>query len=285
LGALIATSFGLPIVITFATATWVFWLQRFRIAVAAVAGAAAGLLSTLSIPLPLWGGSIAAAHFCAAILSALGAGLFGAWVIHGGRKESLDQQRLSSLPWRFSLRDLLARFVVVSVLLTGWTILLTLWRTGIQSGDFNDKLPTVAGGYAAVPQAKQIDDLLGPARHYWANYSARGRVQWFTEAIFAPRYELTMWVDVEYDPATGKILKVDREPKFTLQEIGRIDGNHADFRRSFEFGAEDWQNVVDAKGDFTVIGIKLDQGAPIAGFSAYQALPRNGIQFRGPKSR
>jgi hypothetical protein len=280
LGTIIAGAIATPVVSSAAILTWAFWLTRFRTIVAAASGACVGVLSTIAIPLPLIFRSFAINYLLAGAIGAVGAGLFaGAYDIGHSRVLHSDA-RPGRTAWRFSLRDVFVRFAAISLLLAGWTILITLLRTGLSGAGFYDQLPSESSGYVVIPQAKQIDDLLGPARHYWSNFSSRGRVQWFTETIFPGRYELTMWADVEYEPETGKILRVIGEPRFRLQEIEAVHGNQALYSKGVEFGASAWQRVADAKGDFSVIGIEVDRANVIPGFAAYQNLPRNGVQFK-----
>ncbi len=138
----------------------------------------------------------------------------------------------------------------------------------------------VNSGYPMIPQAKQIDDLIGPAWHSTSNCQQPNIVEWHTEALFAGRYELIMWVKAEVDRQFGRISKVIGEPRFSLGEVSRVEGRGASYQQWHEFGAEKWEKVVKAKGDFSVIGIRLDRDNPVRGFAEYKKIHRNGIQMK-----
>ena len=141
----------------------------------------------------------------------------------------------------------------------------------------------VPSGYRMIPEATQIDDLLGPGWHQLSNYDEPDFAEWQTEALFAGRYQLSMWVRVRVDRSSGRVTEVVGEPQFRLLEIIEIrDSREVSYNgnQQREFGADQWRQVVKAKGDFSVIGIELDRNNPVVGFDRYKAEPRNGIQMR-----
>lgn len=143
----------------------------------------------------------------------------------------------------------------------------------------------VRSGYRLIPEAEQIDDLLGPAWHQTSNYSEPDIVEWQTDALFGGRYELIMLVPLRIDRRSGNVLKVLGKPEFVLCEIvsitlrpdGSIEG--VSNGESHQFGLTDWQKVVAAKGDFSGIGVQMKRGGAVANFDKYQTSPRNGIQM------
>ena len=140
----------------------------------------------------------------------------------------------------------------------------------------------VHSGYVQIPQAREIDELFGPALHSCSNYEEPDAAQWFTETYFGGRYELVMQVDVRIDRQSGEVAEVRGEPQFSLGEIYRIEGRGASYGNWHQFGAEEWEAVVEADGDFSVLGIQIDLENPVDGFEEYKAIPRGGIRMRDP---
>ncbi len=140
----------------------------------------------------------------------------------------------------------------------------------------------VASGYRMIPQAKQIDDLFGPAWHRVSNYREPDTAEWQTEALFGGRYEMWMTVTVRIDRRSGSVIQVIGEPRFLLLEVQRIERSGAvayPAMNQHEFGADKWQQVVNANGDFSVIGIQLNRNNPVPGWQRYVARPRNGLRM------
>jgi hypothetical protein len=133
-------------------------------------------------------------------------------------------------------------------------------------------------GYQQISEARQIDDLFGPAWHFTSNFQSPTVGQWFSEALFGGRYELTMYVDIECDQ--DGVTKTIGAPHFILQEVTSVKGNLVSYGKSYEFGADKWQQVVRANGDFGKIGISLQLNDPAPGFAEYVKQPRNGIQMK-----
>jgi hypothetical protein len=120
IGSLLVGSFGIPIVSTIAIATWAFWLSRFRVYTASLAG---GLTCVLSYVF-----SLREAHsdvgecwvyvlqiaFCGAV----GCPLFAYWP-HRFFLGEIKRQEYQT-PWQFTLKDLLVRFTVLAVLISIW---------------------------------------------------------------------------------------------------------------------------------------------------------------------
>ena len=146
----------------------------------------------------------------------------------------------------------------------------------------------VRTGYSLIPEAQQIDDLLDPAWHKVCNYTEPDTAEWQSVALFGGRYELTMAVHIQIDRQSGKVTKVLDKPQFTLAQVTSIevrdDGTIGSiyYGESHSFAQAEWQKVVAAKGDFSVIGIRLVQGKPVANFDAYRNSPPNGMQVTSP---
>ena len=147
----------------------------------------------------------------------------------------------------------------------------------------------VKDGFAKIPQAAEIEDLLGEADHF-ISYSGPGVKQdWNTEVHFAGRYCLTMQVDVKVNSSFSKIVEVIGEPKFYLGEItgvevfpdGTVGASSDQGCQYAEFGLKEWNKVVQAKGDFSVVGVPIKKGQPVPNFEKYvEATRRPRIQVR-----
>jgi hypothetical protein len=162
-----------------------------------------------------------------------------------------------------------------------WLLVFAYWFALFFSG-WPSQEQMVPSGYAMILEAKQIDDLLGPARHQVSNYREPDIVEWQTHALFGGRYELIMIAGVRVDRRSGRVTEVIEAPRFQLLEIETTDGTRTTFRQASqrEFGVDQWRQVVKAGGDFSVIGIQLDRSNPVPGFERYQAQAQNGIRMR-----
>lgn len=148
--------------------------------------------------------------------------------------------------------------------------------------DFEQKM--VRSGYAQIPQAAEIDALVGPARHQVSNFREQNEGEWISTAYFGGRYELTMHLHVEFDSSTSRITRLLEEPKFMLGEITEVQGRGVSYGHWHEFGAAEWEQVVQAEGDFSVISITLDLDHPLPGFEKYQKMSRSGMIMSVPSA-
>ena len=86
-----------------------------------------------------------------------------------------------------------------------------------------------------------------------------------TEAYFGDLYQLTMQADVELDRNDKTITRLRGEPTFVLRQFESVewldDGYTAkvQWRHEHRFDLDAWSKVVAAGGDFSVIGITIDQ--------------------------
>jgi hypothetical protein len=144
----------------------------------------------------------------------------------------------------------------------------------------------VKDGFVKVPQACQIEKLVGEADHFISYHGSRDIPQeWNSEVYFAGRYSLTMQVIVKVDRKFSRITEVVGEPTFYLDELVAIDAmdgtDCAAYGEHWVFGLHDWNKVVKAKGDFSAIGIKLKRNQPVPGFDRFvRAVRAPRIQVR-----
>jgi hypothetical protein len=150
--------------------------------------------------------------------------------------------------------------------------LFALWLISVAAGNAIDRGVAMRSGYRCIPEAKQIDDLLGPADHSVMNEGAETdagvQEEWISEVYFGGRYHLNMRVDILVDRKTSQVVKVVGPSEFTLQEIASIDfdGNRITAiqyhpENYWKFDADQWRKIVEANGDFAVIGIELNRTA------------------------
>jgi hypothetical protein len=148
-GLLFAGICAIPVHLHFAFFTWAFWLGRFRVTVATLAGGFTGFLATggMASHQNRWPLSLAAA-----CVGAAGSGLaarycqrkFAFWdrkfisISPVGEFTLLDERtavgnnksrRREKAPWQFSIRDLFIHFTAIAVLISLWTTFFTIIRS------------------------------------------------------------------------------------------------------------------------------------------------------------
>jgi formate-dependent phosphoribosylglycinamide formyltransferase (GAR transformylase) len=136
----------------------------------------------------------------------------------------------------------------------------------------------VRSNYQKIAEAQQIDELFGPAWHSVANFGDGNTVDWITEATIAARYELIMVVPARVDQRTGELTEVIGKPQMFLMEVTSVQGRSISYGQQHEINPNQWQKVVAAQGDFSVIGISLNLNNPVPGFREVQNRPREGIR-------
>ncbi|MFT7629906.1 MAG: hypothetical protein ACI87E_000910 [Mariniblastus sp.] len=126
-------------------------------------------------------------------------------------------------------------------------------------------------GVSQIEPAKQMDQIYDDCRHY-ITYSGHNDVPLFNSvAYFGARYELVMQVPVKIrSEVFGETIG---EPSFYLHEISRINtygsGQFgASYSRDFRFTGDEWNRVVAADGDFSVIGFDV-RSTPVPDFEKY----------------
>jgi hypothetical protein len=183
-----------------------------------------------------------------------------------------------SLPFA---KPIVAVAVGLAFPLVGWWLLMCAVWGGL-SYPWPSQVQLVRSGYGSITEARQIDDLFGPAWHSVSNYQQPDLADWQTKALFAGKYQLNMLVRVRVDRHSGAVEGIGK-PHFWLREIEEIKSSREvsyNTDQEHEFGAEQWREVVKAHGDFSVIGIHLDRSHPAPGFDRYRAELDDGIQMR-----
>jgi hypothetical protein len=122
IGFVFAAIFAIPFVFTIAVATWAFWLTKFRMIAASLAGGVTGVIAAGAVfggPHPFWL-SAQPQVVLAGIVGAIGCPLF---IYLFGRRTFFGDHKPSSpkMPWQFTLRDLFIHFTALAVLMSLWT--------------------------------------------------------------------------------------------------------------------------------------------------------------------
>jgi hypothetical protein len=133
----------------------------------------------------------------------------------------------------------------------------------------------VQSGFGVVPFANDFERLWPDAYHtIGSGEFADGSRQWNSEALFAGRYWLHAVAHVRVSADQKQILSMDAGPRFILHEIEAVNRESGSFsttfRNQWEFDHGSWSKVVDADGDFSVIGIQLDLSHPVPDFEEYK---------------
>src|SRR5258708_6903126 len=91
-----------------------------------------------------------------------------------------------------------------------WNVFRVLLAFGLiwfAERDFIDRATAMRSGYSQIPQARQIDELLGKADHSVMNEGDDNeegvKEEWISEVYFCGRYELVMTVDIRVDRRTS----------------------------------------------------------------------------------
>ena len=129
----------------------------------------------------------------------------------------------------------------------------------------------VKSGFAQLPLAMQMEELFGEGDHFISvSHHADLIETWNTEVWFAGRYDLTMQSQVKVNDDFGKVVAVS-SPVFYLDGVNWLnsDGGGGTYGESYSFGEADWEKVVKAKRDFSVIGIHLKLDSPVPNFDKY----------------
>jgi len=115
-----------------------------------------------------------------------------------------------------------------------------------------------------LPWAVEMEQLFGSADHFITHFGFPNKDTntWHTCAYFGGRYEVSMDVQVKVDYANKRIVLAG-EPRFQIIEKTYVelrDGGQvaSGVGNQMEFGIDEWEKVVAAKGDFSVIGFPLN---------------------------
>jgi hypothetical protein len=124
-----------PILVTVSIAAWAFWLTRFRLISAAIAGVLTGFASAKFVEMPglnfsdmTWiFGRMNYSEASAALCGAVACPLFGYLFCRGMIPHCKNGVKSRKL-WQFTLRDLFVHFTVLAVLISLWSWLFTYCR-------------------------------------------------------------------------------------------------------------------------------------------------------------
>lgn len=157
------------------------------------------------------------------------------------------------------------------------------------SMDKKGYIETVVSGIEQIPAARQMEKLIGDSDHFITHFGFGDQpLTWNTEVWFHPRYRLSMKTKVMVDYESNKVVEVVGEPNFYMREIDTITPidhgrHHAKVGTNWNFGLDEWEKVVEADGDFSVIGIELSD-KPLPYFDEFVAnvrKPRISIGWEG----
>jgi len=143
-----------------------------------------------------------------------------------------------------------------------------------------DYKTTVRNGIKTVPHVQEIKAIFPNALtdHFITHYGfdKNKPKTWNTIVYFGGRYELKYKVDLMVDYKNDRIGKTVGKPKFFLWEVEKVfaaspDGSVGGTYKApgHQFGEDEWNKIVAAKGDFSVIGITLNTNSPIPSFDNY----------------
>jgi hypothetical protein len=142
---------------------------------------------------------------------------------------------------------------------------------------------TILSARSALPIAVEIEKLFGSADHFITHYGFGDVTNiWNSEVHFGGRYRLTMQVEVKIDYRSNTITAVD-EPRFFLVEYievvplrdGRHEGRLGDTVR---FSSREWEELYRSNGDFSVIGVELNNNEVLNFWNHVKNVRRDRIQ-------
>ena len=149
----------------------------------------------------------------------------------------------------------------------------------------SDHIQTTQAGINSLPWPKQMETLFGEGDHFITYYGVDSKPKlWNSEVFFGGRYKLTLQVEVEINYWKHKIVKIVSPPKFYLLEVDSTIrdnvGTGSISSRGWELAETQWEKLVEAKGDWSVIDIPVKTNDPVARFEDYvkgQREPRDKI--------
>lgn len=139
----------------------------------------------------------------------------------------------------------------------------------------NDYIQTAQSGLQTLTWPKEMESLFGDSDHFITHYGfSPGPKEWHSKVYIYGRYELTLVVDVTIDYNRNKITGATNLPKFYLVRVASLldNGQNAKGARydgQWEFGQEQWAQLVKSQGDFASIGIPVETNNPVVGFPEY----------------
>lgn len=139
----------------------------------------------------------------------------------------------------------------------------------------NDYIKTVQSGISTLPWPKQMEKLFGEGDHFIVHYGfSPGPKEWQTEVFFYGRYTMALVVDVDIDYTTHLVKTNVVSPKFYLHEVSDVihgprGVEGANFDGQWILDETKWNELVQAKGDWSAIGIPVKTNSPVPGFDEY----------------
>jgi hypothetical protein len=134
-GPVFAGVFGVPVIVSFAFITWAFWLTRFTVLMAALAGGCTGFIATALTWVSIFETDFPTSLLLASLIGALGGGTSAGWYWtkypHGHSGNAADDPSA----WRYSLRDLFFRFTIVVLLVACWTFAVNTYLTAERAAE------------------------------------------------------------------------------------------------------------------------------------------------------
>jgi hypothetical protein len=117
-----------------------------------------------------------------------------------------------------------------------------------------------------------MEQLYGDGDHFITEYGfASGPRQWNTEVYFYRKYTLTLQVDVIIDYNSHTVRKTASAPIFYLDEVKSVDptDHSATYSHQWKLNETQWEKLVRAKGDWSVLDIPVKTNQPVDGFDEY----------------
>lgn len=150
------------------------------------------------------------------------------------------------------------------------------------SPSMSDYKKTIRVGIESVPHVQEITQMFpnAPADHFITHYGfvKNDPVTWNTVVYIHGRYQFGYQVDVVVDYKNNRIVKSVGVKHFYLWEVETLtspisdDVIEATYNKTNYvplIGEKQWNQIVAAKGDFSVIGVHLITNAPIPRFDDY----------------
>jgi len=137
---------------------------------------------------------------------------------------------------------------------------------GPSAGDIMKE--AVGNAKTDIPYSKEFIDLFPKAVGWFSHFTGEmGPTTWNLEVGLHNRYILAMQIKVDFNKARTKVIKFN-DPEFFLEEVVSVLGsnirNNPDSH--VNFGKDKWKKLVESKGDFSALGIKLTKDKPVDGF-------------------
>ena len=167
--------------------------------------------------------------------------------------------------------------------LSKYVVLLCLIEMCGCSYSLDDYKETIRNGMKTVPHVREIMSMFpnAPIDNFITEYGfdKNAPVTWKTVAYIYGRYEFGYQVNVMIDYKENRITETSGVEHFYLWEVatvskptpdGAVSGTYvSDSKNRGVFGERDWNKIVAANGDFSVIGIHLITNSPVPGFNDY----------------